>query len=584
MNKTLKSVLILISLIAALGVVGALISSFMGPSIKTGSVIHLTFNGALTELPRQDLRSMLMGKQTLSLFSTAAAIRKAAEDEDIKGLFLEIKNPEMGFAQLQEIESAMAVFRASEKWSAAFLESAGEFSRGDGAYALAAMTDKIVLAPPGDVALLGLRAEVPFVKGLLDKLKVSAHVEQRHGFKNMANMFNQENFTDQHRLALSELLDDLQMQLVEHVAARRTKTIAEVQAWVNGGPVGAAEALEMGMVDTLGYWDSIHVEIMKLCEDDDERFISLAEYIEGSDAKFDSGKKIALITGEGSIHRGSSAGGMDSPSIGSDTFARALSDARKDEVAGILIRIDSPGGSYIASDLVRREVKLCKDAGIPVVVSMGNVAASGGYFIAMEADHIVAERGTITGSIGVLAILPALREFYQSFLGVTFDTYETGAMAGTFSTLDPPGPPQSKDNSDAKERIYPDFVTKAASGRGKTYDEIHEIAQGRVWSGDDALEKGLVDELGGTFTALSAVAQRAGAVTKEGKLPQVELIRYPEAKTGLALLLDDGQASVGLQSPDSQIEALLGAVEKRIGVQFPRQRAGVLELPWVPRL
>ncbi|HET6343758.1 MAG TPA: S49 family peptidase, partial [Myxococcota bacterium] len=411
--------------------------------------------------------------------------------------------------------------------------------------------DEVILSPPGEINLTGLRAEVPFFKETFERVGVQPYTEQRYEYKNFANTFTQTGFTPPHKEALKGVLDDLQQTLLEIIAEGRDVDVPTARTWVSQAPFSADAALEDKLVDRLAYWDEV-VEDAKRVAGRDEPFMEADSY-GARRALTAGGVRLALIIGAGEINRGESgSGGMGAPDgIGSDTFAQAFRDARQDGVKGVLFRIDSPGGSYIASDLIRREVELTRKAGIPVVVSMGNTAASGGYFIAADADAIVAEPGTITGSIGVFAASFAVRQALHRWLGVNFDTYETLPHAGSLNWLDPPSDADRARFSQTVDRIYKDFVTKVAAGRHKTYDEIHAVARGRIWSGRQAVQNGLADELGGMETALEALRR----LLKLADDQEVHLTLYPEPENALAMLRNLLSVQTDLPRP---VRAALG--------------------------
>ncbi len=500
-----------------------------GPRVASHSVLLLRFDGDVRERVEPTFWNLLKDDKAVSLKHVVDSLRRAADDPRIVGVLLDIRNPVISLADIQAIEAAMATFRASEKWNAAFLETAGEGDRGDAAYALAVTADEVVLAPSGDINLVGLRAEVPFIRGTLDRLKIRAYVEKRSEYKNAANTFTETQMTAPHREALKSVIDDLQRDEIAHLAARRNVSLEVVQGWLADGPLGAADAAERKLVDRLAYWDELLVEAQKEAGRD-EPFLELSAYAKNG-GRFEHGPKLALVLGDGEIHRGESAGQSEGD-MGSDTLTDAFRQARDEGVKGVLFRVNSPGGSYIASDLIRREVQVTREAGIPVVVSMGSYAASGGYFVAMGANKIVAQPATITGSIGVFQAAFITREALNHWLGITFDTYEAAPNAGFFSWLDPPTDDRKERLKRSIDRIYQDFVTKAAEARGVTPEALDKMAHGRIWSGRQAKELGLVDELGDTEVALDILKGLAGLPAKGN----VTLKVYPEPESPFAEL------------------------------------------------
>jgi len=567
MKRILKWVGIGFGAIIVLTWIGIFFSIFVGPSVPSRTVLYLSMSEPIPEATPQDF-SAIFSDQKAPLYAITSAIRRAATDDRVKGLVLEIKGPSLGFAQILELEQAMAVFRESGKYNVAFMETAGELSRGNSVYATAVVADKVVLAPPGDLNLVGLRAETPFLKKTFDKLNIGVRVEKRKAYKNAANMFTEEGFTPEHREAIVAILDGLQTELVKHIAQRRDKDETVVTDWVKSGPHSAKKALEGGMVDELAYWDVIGTKAKQLTKSD-EAFLNIEDYIARIDPPSGTGN-YAFIVGSGQIVRGGGDDGMASM-MGSDAIASAFRAARKDEVKGVLFRVDSPGGSYIASDVIRREVEITQEAGIPVIISMGNLAASGGYFVSMDADVIVAQPTTITGSIGVFAAMMETRKFFERWFGVTWDVYETDPNAASFSSLDRMPDAQAANLTAAIDRIYADFVGKVAKSRELEAAEAESVAQGRVWLGRQALELKLVDALGGLPTAIEHLKKRTGVEPDEA----IRLQLYPQPKSGVELLMD----LANVRAP-----ALLRKAAAAIAQFEAMSNVGIIEVPSIPNL
>ncbi|MEE8409498.1 MAG: S49 family peptidase, partial [Myxococcota bacterium] len=372
----------------------------------------------------------------------------------------------------------------------------------------------------------------------------------------------------EHREALTSLVDDLQQTLLEHISARRQVTLDVTRDWVATGPHLGGAAMTAGLVDRLAYWDEVLAEAEKVAGRDDP-LLELDAYSKSGELH-DEGPTVALIYGDGQVIRGESSGG-GSPTMGSDSVTEAFRDARKEEVEGVLFRVDSPGGSYVASDVIRREVEVTRDAGIPVVVSMGNVAASGGYFVAMDADRIVAQTGTITGSIGVFVGSVSLRRFWEHWLGITFDDYQSAPHAAFFSSLDPPSDETKARIGTFLDRVYDDFVTKAAAGRGMPREELETLARGRVWSGRAAKANGLIDEVGGMEKSLDLLKEVMGVDADQ----DVTLEIFPKPKTTFELIGEQFGAAI----------RMVRLIEKghRLVLQLT-SGGGVLSLPAEPRL
>jgi protease-4 len=564
MKSVLKWLLIASLAMLALSLLVAVIALLVSGRIPKGSILHVELSGEVRESPESDVWTMFAEERTLTLSTITDSIRRAADDERIAGLILEVKDPKLGFAQLQEVEKAMEVFRRAGKWNLSYLETAGEFDRGSALFALAACADTIVLSPPGDINLVGLGTRVPFARGMLDRLRIGVHMAQRYEYKNAADVFTRTEMSPAHREATKALVDDLQALLLAHIAERRHVDAAQAERLLATGPHLGQEALALGLVDKLAYWDEVEKQARET-SGKDEPFVRLAHYAATGDLHH-SGKTVALIYGEGNVARGESSPGQV---MGSDTVTEAFRRARQEKVAGVLFRVDSPGGSYIASDLIRREVQITRDAGIPVVVSMGNLAASGGYFVSMDANRIVADSGTITGSIGVFAGTFSLREFWSHWTGITFDSYLASPNADFFSWLDKPGEQKAQVIERFVDRIYDDFVSKVAEGRGIDRAEVEKIARGRVWSGSAAKAHGLVDVLGDTEVALAEL-KKLIEVAEDG---DVDLKVFPKPKTpfealGEALSQTSGAAHL-LHQASAWVHSRAGMLRIPDGWQVP---------------
>lgn len=539
MKRSTKTVLALLAVLLVLAAGGAyLLSRGLAPSavrVPRKTVLRLDLERAIPEAAPEDPFSAFRAEAPLTLRDLTETLERAGGDDRVAGLVARVGAAPIGLAHSQEIRDAVAAFRAKKKFAVAYAETFGEFGPGNGAYYLATAFDEIWLQPSGDVGLNGLVLEAPFIRGTLDKLGVKPEYGQRHEFKNAMNLFTDTRFTPAYREAEQRLLDSVWGQMVKGIAAGRRLSEDGVTAIVDRGPVLGTEAREARLVDGLAYWDEV-AEKVKAKAGADADFLALSKYRDSAGSPYDSGKHtIALIYGLGGVARG--RGGYNpvvgSWTMGSETVASAFRKAVKDaDVKAIVFRVDSPGGSYVASDTIWREVSRAKAAGKPVVVSMGNVAASGGYFVAMNADRIVAEPATITGSIGVLAgkfVTPAMWEK----IGVTFDQVESGANANFWNS--------SRSFSEAEwarfnaglDRIYDDFTTKVATGRRLPKETVLEIAKGRVWTGEDAKARGLVDELGGLAAAVRAAKELA-------KIPAgdaVKLVEFPRKKAPFEALL-----------------------------------------------
>ena len=433
-----------------------------------------------------------------SIRALVEAVDRAAGDPAVKGLLLRVGSVDTGWARVQELRDALVRFRKSGKPSWAHLEFAGNRE-----YFLATGCAKVAASPTAMLDVSGLAAEVSFYKGTLDKLGVEAQFEGVGKYKNAPNQFTEVGFTAPHREQMEALVASLFDQYVRAVAEARGLSPQDVRALVDRGPFLAPEAKEAGLVDELLYRDQIEDRIPAAGR------LSPAGYVKAGRGFFDGRPKLALVYAVGDIVPGE---GQSSPFggglAGSDTIVRGLRQAGQDDgVRAIILRVDSPGGSGTASDAIWREVGVARRKK-PVVVSMGDYAASGGYYIAMGADAIVAEPGTITGSIGVFSGKFSLRGLYGK-LGVSQETVRRGKNATLFSSWEPWTEEERAKVRGLNVAFYQTFITKAAEGRKKTPPEIDAVAQGRVWTGEEALRAGLVDALGGLDAAVDIARVRA---------------------------------------------------------------------------
>ncbi|WP_229690901.1 signal peptide peptidase SppA, partial [Sphaerisporangium melleum] len=457
---------------------------------------------------------------------------------------------------------AVVRFRAAGKLTVAFAETFGEFGAGTVPYYLATAFEKVYLQPSGDVGLTGVSLEQRFVKNALAKVGVDYQIGQRHEYKTAANTFTHDHMTEAHRESLTRIADSVVEQIVAGIAEGRRLAPERVRELIDGGPFLGAEAVHAGLVDRLAYRDEVYDEV----RDEGDHLLFIGRYAKGVLPKklpHPGERVVALIHGTGQIRLGRSGrsplGGGGA--MGSDTIAAAIRAARRDDaVKAIVFRVDSPGGSYVASDVVWREVVLARKAGKPVVVSMGDLAASGGYFVAMAADVIVAQPGTLTGSIGVFGGKPSLGGLLER-LGITSESVDVGANSGMFSSSRAFSEQQWERVNAWLDRVYDDFVGKVAQGRGVDREQAHELARGRVWTGADAHAHGLVDELGGLEDALAIARDRAGlpkdaTVRAYPRMHPLERLRPPESSEDKAAAL--AQVRLEAWGPLAHLAAELG--------------------------
>ena len=508
---------------AAVGAVALLVRGGRPTGFTGGAgYLALDIDGEMPEEPASGLSGFFETRPP-SLRALVEAVDRAARDPNVKGLLLRVGSVDAGWARVRELRDALVRFRSSKKPSWAHLESAGNRE-----YYLATGCAKIAAAPTAMLDVTGLAAEVTFYRGTLDKVGVEAQFEGVGKYKNAPNQFTETGFTPPHREQMEALVGSLFEQFVQGVAEGRGLAPEAVRALVDRGPFQADEAKAEGLVDELLYRDQVEDRIPAATRLGPAAYVRTARGF-----GFDGRPKLALVYAVGDIVSGESqtspfGGGL----AGSDTIIRGLRQAREDaSVRAVVLRVDSPGGSGTASDAIWREVGLTRRTK-PVVVSMGDYAASGGYYIAMGADAIVAQPGTITGSIGVFSGKFSLRGLYAK-LGVSQETVRRGRNATLFSGSEPWTAEERAKVRGMNEAFYRTFITKAAEGRKKTPDEIDAVAQGRVWTGQDALGVGLVDAMGGLDAAVGAARERA----RIAKAQDVQLVVMPQRRGLLETLL-----------------------------------------------
>jgi protease-4 len=533
--------------------------------------------GVIEAIPEEGLARVFMAKK-LRMRDVVEALQQAEEDKRIKGLVAKIGQSGMRLAQVQEVRDAVISFRAAGKPAIAYAETFGEAGPGNSSYYLATAFDAVYLQPSGDVGLTGLIYEQPFIRGTLDKLGIVPRVDGRKEYKSFRYMFTERKYIPPHREEIKQVMDSQFNQLVRGIADRRKLSLEEVSSLIDDGPFIGQEAVDAGLVDGLAYRDAVYDKIKEKAGAKSE-FLSLGEYRVRTRGPNEKGTTIALIYGVGAINRGKSGYNPATGEIimGSDTVAEAIRKAVEDkDVKAILFRIDSPGGSYVASDTIWREVARAGKAGKPVIASMGNTAASGGYFIAVAADKIVAQPATITGSIGVVGGKMVTTGFWNK-LGVTWDEVHTSRNADAWTQTKDLTPEQKARMAKWLDRVYDDFTSKVSQGRALSRDEVEKIAKGRIWTGEDAKRLGLVDELGGWPKALRLVRKAAGLADNA----PIRLKVYPEKKTLLKLVRDfnlhitDEETADELARTLEDLQPLVRSVES-LGFG---SRSGVLRNP-----
>jgi protease IV len=504
-------------------------------------ILEVDLTEGISETRPADPVSAVLSRNRAVLPDLLDALRRARQDQRVTTLVVRLGGRGIGLAAAQELRRAVRDLAEAGKATIAWADSFGEFSAGNVQYYLATAFDTIWLQPSGDLGLTGIAMERVFLRGALDKIGADFQVAKRQEYKSAAEQLTERGFSGPAREATDRLAASITDQICAAIAERRNLTADKVRTLIDAGPFLAVQARANGLVDHLGYRDEVYSAVRKQAGPDAvlqylgryQRGKLLAEKARRVAtapvglARPGPGREpvVALIFATGPIRRGRSGRSpIGGGSMGSDTISAAIRTAAQDEHArAIVLRVNSPGGSYVASDTIWREVVRARAGGTPVVVSMGDVAASGGYYIAMAADVIVAQPGTVTGSIGVLTGKPVLGEALGR-AGVTSDLVQQGAHAAMFSQQRPFSADEWALVNDWLDHIYADFTGKVAQGRGMTQPQVHEVARGRVWTGADAAERGLVDELGGLDRAAAIARTRAG-------LPATAQLRvYPRSR------------------------------------------------------
>jgi protease-4 len=572
---------IVVIAVAVYGVSRLHVAGHTPAPIKEGTVLTLTVEGPfIEESPtRTGLTSMLTG-HAKKLREIINGIDHAASDDRIKGLALKL-DASAGMSQTQELRAAIKRFRAAGKFVYAFADDYGESASGNGQYYLAAACDQIWLQPTGQAMLTDIAFEAPFLKDAFAKIDVEPEFVKRSEFKTAPETYTERGYTGPAREMMESLANDLTLQLVTDIAASRNMTPDDVRAILARGPMTTDEAMQAKLIDHIGYADEV-VTAAKKAAGSTVRTMALPAYAaETEDAKRND-PNIALIYQVGEIGRvggpidsDNGERGLDNGNAVVQGFSQAMT---KPSVKVIVFRIDSPGGSVTGSESIRRMVLRAKQAGKKVVVSMGSVAASGGYWIAADADKIVAEPATLTGSIGVYSGKFVMGKGLAN-LGITTDRTAGGPFTAMDSPFTPFTPDQNQKLNAGVDTIYNGFVSIVAEGRKIPAGTIAESAKGRVWSGQQAKQIGLVDSLGGLNDAITVARDAAGIPADQASVIRM----YPEPLSQLeavmALLKGDAdvQADVGVALND--MDGPAGTVVRALTPLFRDPRANLARMP-----
>lgn len=517
-SKTAKIVLILGGVFFVLFLVGIIALVLMAdrigrPSVPSNSVLVLNIGGDLPDYVPDDPIAKAIGiGQRQSFTGLLTQLRKAKVDARIGAVLLDINFPSIGWGKADELRDAIADLKASGKPVYAYMQMGTNRD-----YYIATAADKIYLPPPGDLYINGFAAEAMFYKGSLDKLGIDTDVIQiGPKYKNAPDQYTRKEMGEGQREVINAILDEFYGRFTNAIASSRNKSAEDVGGIIDNAPYNAPQAKELGLIDDAIYLDQVHELIKQQLgygENEPLRTIGGGKYrdIPSDSLGLNNGERIAVIFASGGINTGRSS---DSPfggqMVGSDTVVQAVNDAAADTgIKAIVLRVDSPGGSALASDLMYRAIDNAKAKGKPVVVSMSDVAASGGYYISANADKIVAEPATITGSIGVFMGKPVVKGLYD-WLGITNEYILRGKNAGIFRLTEKWTPEERAKMEEQTNHIYfTNFVPKVAKGRNMTDEQVNTLGQGRVWTGTQAKANGLIDEFGGLEKAISLAKELA---------------------------------------------------------------------------
>ena len=501
-------------------------------AVTSNSIMHISLDYPITERadknPFSELRFMgFEGKKTLGLKEILAGIDNAKTDKNIKGIYLDVSSLSSGFATTEEIRNALIDFKKSGKFILAYSEVYSQ-----GAYYLATVADKIYLNPQGLIDFRGLNSEIMFFKGALDKLDIEAQIIKVGTYKSAVEPFIMDKMSEPNRQQVTSFLGSMYDHFLSEISKSRKIPKTTLFSLADSAKIrNPQDALTYKMIDGLRYKDEVLDELKSrtgLDKKKDVKSVTLEDYAPADDKnKVSSNNRIAVIYANGEIISGE---GNDN-TIGSERISRAIRKARTDDkVKAVVLRVNSPGGSALASDVIWREVVLTKKAK-PVIVSMGDLAASGGYYIACGADSIFAQPNTITGSIGVFGIIPNMQKFFNNKLGITFDGVKTGRFADLGTVSRPLTDAEKIILQQEVNKTYSTFTQKVADGRKKSQAYIDSIGQGRVWSGTEAVQNGLVDRLGNIDDAITSAAKKA-------KLKDYKIVSYPTQVDPLKSLFD----------------------------------------------
>ncbi len=555
----------------------AAFSSDEPTTIPANAVLVIDLNDNFTEKEVSDPFTELMNPGTgkiPSLTAVIGLIQHAKKDSNIKGIYIKCQQNSNGYASSEELRKALVDFKKSNKFIFAYGETISQKG-----YWVGNVANQIYTHPQGGLEFSGFSLETVFLKGMLDKLDVEMQVFYAGKFKSATEPFRYTKMSDANKQQTSVWLNGLYDHFISSVASARQIAPEKLKTMANEAKIQSAQdALSNGLVDGLIYDDQLKKTIAKKLngiKENDIPFVSIKDYAKSVPLRGTGDGKIAVVYADGDIVMGKNV----KDAIASDDFRMLLQKIRADEsIDALVLRVNSPGGSALASDIIWREIELIKGK-IPVIVSMGDVAASGGYYIASGADSIYADANTITGSIGVFTVIPNISGFMNNKLGISFDGVKTAPYADAPSVTRPLNTMEQKMLQSGVDSIYHTFKSRVAKGRKKSMDYVDSIAQGRVWLGSDAINVGLVDRIGTLNDAIASAAKMA-------KLKGYSIKQYPESKSFIEDLIEDYKDYVKVKSIESEIGASqwqifqnLKTVQQMVGAPQARMPIFVVKQP-----
>lgn len=522
------------------------------PYIAPGSFLVVPIGGTYLDAQPSDVIGQLLRSQEKVLSDVLLELEKVRVDARFKGVLVKVTPLDVDFAKLQELRGALQRVKATGKRVIAWLS--GEADTGNREYYLASVADRVYFSENTLLPLLGLKATYLFLGQVWENLHVDMRVEQIGVYKSFGDFLSRKEMSTAHREMADSLLDSLNQQFLTDIAAARSITVAQLSALVDSAILTPEDYRRAGLIDGIRYFEDLLTELAEPPEET-LKIVTLTTYqrVKATSVGLMKGPRLAIVYGVGGVATGKSGWNALGESMGADTIIGALQDAAGDDtIRAVVFRIDSPGGSALASDMIWHGVKMAAQKK-PVIVSMSGAAASGGYYMAVAADKIVAQPGTLTGSIGIVFSLPNVRGLFDH-LGLRSETLTRGQYAGLFDTLQSWRPEERQQVQRAIETLYQTFTRKVADGRGLSVQEVDRIGRGRVWTGAQAKQLGLVDALGGLDTALQLAKEAAGIPAPTN----VRLVFYPKAKGLLESLLQrvQGETRVNLKLP-AELERLV---------------------------